>query len=178
MKIVLKALQDQVVVLTGATSGIGLATARMAGIKGARLVLAARSGDALNKLVKEIIDGGGSAVSVIADVSKEEETESIAATAMEAYGCIDTWINNAGTGLYGRVEAVPVEDMRKLFEVNFWSVVYGSREAIKHLRASGGAIINLGSEVSERAVPLQGIYSASKHAIKGFTEALRMELAL
>jgi len=177
MKVILKPLQDQVVVLTGATSGIGLATARMAADGGARLVLAARSGDALDQLVEEIRVAGGTAVGVVADVSKEADNAAIAAKAIETFGGFDTWINNAGTGLYGRVDSVPVADMRKLFEVNFWGLVYGSREAARHLKSStGGAIINLGSEVSERAVPLQGIYSASKHAIKGFTQALRMEL--
>jgi len=177
MKITLKPLQDQVVVITGATSGIGLATARMAAERGARLVLAARSEGALGQLVQEIEASGGTAVSVVADVAQEADSASIAAKAQEAFGGFDTWINNAGTGLYGRVDSVSIEDMRKLFDVNFWGVVYGSREAARHLKQSGGgAIINLGSEVSERSVPLQGIYSASKHAIKGFTEALRMEL--
>ncbi len=177
MKVTLKPLANQVVVITGATSGIGLATARSAATQGARLVLAARSEAALGQLVQEITVAGGKAISVVADVAKEADSTAIAAAAQQAFGGFDTWINNAGTGMYGRVDSVSIEDMRKLFEVNFWGVVYGSREAARHLKQSGGgAIINLGSEVSERSVPLQGIYAASKHAIKGFTEALRMEL--
>ncbi len=107
----------------------------------------------------------------------EASSAAIAAKAQDAFGGFDTWVNNAGTGVYGRVDEVSIADMRQAFEVNYWGLVYGSLEAVRHLKASGGgAIINLGSEVSERAVPLQGAYSATKFAIKGFTEALRMEL--
>ena len=139
-------------------------------------MLAARSERALGQLVEEITAAGGSAVAVTADVAVEADSAKIAAATQQAFGGFDTWINNAGTGIYGRVEEVSIADMRRLFDVNFWGIVYGSREAARHLKQSGGAIINLGSEVSERAVPLQGVYSATKHAIKGFTEALRMEL--
>lgn len=177
MKVMLKPLREQVIVITGATSGIGLATARMAARAGARLVLAARSEGALDQLVHEITSAGGSAVPVTADIAREESSGAIAAKAKEAFGGFDTWINNAGTGVYGRMEEVSIADMRQAFEVNYWGLVYGSREAAKQLKQSGGgAIINLGSEVSERSVPLQGAYSATKFAIKGFTEALRMEL--
>ncbi len=177
MNVPLKALRDQTVVITGASSGIGLVTARMAAKRGARVVLAARSGDALATLAAEIGQAGGTASAVVADVSTEDGIEAISRHAIEAFGGYDTWVNNAGVGLYGAMETVSEADMRALFETNFWSVVHGSRTALAHLRQrGGGALINLGSEVSERAVPLQGIYCASKHAIKGFTEALRMEL--
>jgi hypothetical protein len=89
---------------------------------------------------------------------------------------IDTWVNDAGASIYGRIEEVSIEDAKRLFDTNFWGVVYGSRVAIEHLRRTGGALINLGSVVSDRAIPLQGMYSASKHAVKGFTDTLRMEL--
>jgi short-subunit dehydrogenase len=102
--------------------------------------------------------------------------EALAATAIEEFGSLDTWVNNAGVSFYGRLTDVAIEDMRRLFEVNFWGTVYGSRAAVARLRGSGGALINLGSIVSDRAIPLQGTYSASKQAIKGFTDALRMEL--
>ena len=176
MNVTLKPLDEQVLVITGATSGIGLTTARIAARRGASVVLAARSADALKQLAEEIVREGGHAIPVVADVSREADVRAIAEQALAAYGRIDSWVNNAGVGLYGRTEEVSVEDMRRLFETNFWGVVYGSREALRHLKQSGGAIINVGSEVSERSVPLQGMYCASKHAIKGFTEALRMEL--
>ena len=177
MKPKLKPLAEQVVVVTGASSGIGLATARMAADRGAKLVLAARSEGALKSLVDEITGAGGRAVCVVADVGREQDVRAIAEKAVAEFGGFDTWVNDAGTGIYGRIEEVSVDDMRHLFETNFWSQVYGSRIAVEHLRArGGGALINVGSEVSERAVPLQGVYCATKHAVKGVTEALRMEL--
>src|SRR5205085_683369 len=81
-----------------------------------------------------------------------------------------------GVAIYGRLEEVSDEDNRRLFDTNFWGVVYGSITALRHLRREGGALINLGSEVSEAVIPLQGMYSASKHAVKGFTDALRIEV--
>lgn len=176
MKIRLKRVGDQVIVITGASSGIGLATARMAARRGARLVLAARDGDALRQLVDEIRSRGREAVSVEADVGSESDVRRIGDEAVRAFGGFDTWVNNAGVSIYGRALDVSIDDMRRLFETNFWGVVYGSRVACEQLRRRGGALINLGSEVSDKAVPLQGIYSASKHAVKGWTDALRMEL--
>jgi short-subunit dehydrogenase len=113
---------------------------------------------------------------VVADVGKEKDVRNIAAQALKRFDRFDTWINNAGVSIYGRIEQIPVEDQRKLFETNFWGVVYGSIVAVEHLKQHGGALINLGSEVSDVAIPLQGIYSASKHAVKGFTDSLRLEL--
>src|SRR5213076_34618 len=94
------------------------------------------------------------------------------------FGGFDTWVNNAGVSVYGRIEQVPIEDLRKIFETNFWGVVYGSRIAMEQMKntGGGGALINIGSTLSDRAIPLQGMYSASKHAVKGFTDALRIEL--
>lgn len=180
MGIRLKHLEDQVVVITGATSGIGLSTARMAADRGARLVVSARNEDTLIQLVEELRQRGTEAVHAVADVGDPAQVHGIAETAFEHFGGFDTWINNAGVSVYGYMLDVPLEDHRKLFETNFWGVVHGSLEAARYLSTRtaghGGAIINLGSLVSDRAIPIQGMYSASKHAIKGFTDALRMEL--
>jgi NAD(P)-dependent dehydrogenase (short-subunit alcohol dehydrogenase family) len=119
---------------------------------------------------------GGRASHVVADVSIRSDVEEIAAAAIRRHGRIDTWVNNAGTSIYGRLDEVDVEDQRRLFDVNYWGVVHGSLTAARFLRGSGGAIVNVGSVLSDRAIPLQGAYSAAKHAVKGFTDAFRMEL--
>lgn len=175
-KIRLKPLREQVIVVTGASSGIGLTTARLAAQQGARLVLAARSEGALRQLEEEINTAGGEALAVVADVGKEEDVRHIADAAVTRFGGFDTWVNDAGISIYGRLLDIPPEDHHRLIQTNLWGVVYGSTIAARHLRDKGGAIINLGSIVSDRAIPLQGMYSASKHAVKGFTDALRMEL--
>lgn len=176
MKPNLKPLRDQVIVITGAGSGIGAATARMAASRGARVVLAGRQEEALQQVAQEIGQDGGTAICVAADVGVQDDHERILAQAVERFGRVDTWVNNAGVSIYGTLEEVPIEDQRKLFETDYWGVVYGSLTAVRHMKSSGGAIINVGSEVSDRAVPLQGAYSAAKHAVKGYTDALRMEL--
>jgi short-subunit dehydrogenase len=103
--------------------------------------------------------------------------ELLAQRAVDEFGGLDTWVNNAGIGIYGRLEDVSMADKRRLFDVNFWGVVNGCKAAVRTMRQhGGGAIINIGSVESERAMPLHGVYAASKHAVKAYTEALRMEL--
>lgn len=172
----LKKLADQVVVITGASSGIGLATAEAAAEQGARVVLAARSERTLNDTVKKINASGGQAVAVPCDVSDRKQVDRLAEQAVSRFGRIDTWVNVAGLGLYGRLDEVSDEDSRRLFDVNFWGVVNGSLAALPRLKEKGGALINVGSEVSESYAPLLGMYTASKHAVKGFTDALRVEV--
>jgi short-subunit dehydrogenase len=176
MTVRLKRVEDQVIVLTGASSGIGLATAHAAAARGARLVLVSRNDAALQQAARECNDMGGRAIPVVADVARREDLEHVARVAVETFGGFDTWINNAGLSVYGTLERIPLEDHRRLIDVNYWGVVHGSLIAARHLRARGGAIINTGSVVSDRAVPLQGPYSASKFAVKAFTDTLRMEL--
>ncbi|QVL30824.1 SDR family NAD(P)-dependent oxidoreductase [Telmatocola sphagniphila] len=173
MSVKLKKLADQVIVITGASSGIGLMTAEAAAKGGAKLVLAARSGQALENIVARL---GSEAIAVTCDVSDPQQVQQLAEKAIARFGRIDTWINNAGLGLYGRLDETNEDDDRKLFDINFWGVVHGSRAALPHLRKNGGALINVGSEVSESYTPLLGMYTASKHAVKGFTDALRVEV--
>jgi len=172
----LKAIKDQVIVITGASSGIGLATALTAAKQGARVVLAARTEQALIDAVEQIRRDGGEAVHIVADVADRDQVQKIAEYAVVNYGHIDTWVNDAGVAIYGRLDEVSDEDSRRLFETNFWGVVYGSLVALPFLEQSHGALINVGSEVSEACVPLLGMYTASKHAVKGFTDSLRVEI--
>ena len=178
MKSPLKPLAAQVVVLTGATSGIGLATARKLSAEGAALVLVARNEAALRALADELKAKGRRAEFVVADVGDEGQLRHAAQKADAAFGGFDTWINDAGISIFGTIEDTPLEDQRKLFDTNYWGVVHGSKIAAEHLKArkGGGAIINVGSVLGDFPIPIQGVYSASKHAVKGFTNALRMEL--
>ena len=172
----LKRLKDQTIVITGASSGIGLATARLAAQRGARVVLSSRNEADLRRVTDEITSAGGRATFVVADVSNPDELDAVAAAAVAEFGHIDTWINNAGISVYGKLDEVPLEDKRRVFDVNFWGMVHGCRTALRYLRTRGGVIINIGSIASDIALPLQGIYSASKHAVRGYTDALRMEI--
>lgn len=172
----LKALEEQVLVITGATSGIGLATARAAAQRGARLVLVARNKDALQRLGDELRAQGARVLTLVADVGDQDEVRRIDQAVEEQFGGFDTWINNAAVSMYGPLLDVPIEDERQLFETNYWGMVHGSRVAAERLRNRGGAIINVASTNADTSAPLQGTYSASEHAIKGYTDALRMEL--
>lgn len=171
-----KALSDQTIVITGASSGIGLATAFLAAKKGANVVLAARNGEALDEAVKKIAKEGGKAFALTIDVSNENEMNNLKNKVIEKYGSIDTWINSAGTSIYGYLLDSDLEEEKKIFEINFWGARIGSILAVEAMKDKGGVLINLGSEVSVAAQPLLGIYSASKHALKVYTEALRSEL--
>jgi short-subunit dehydrogenase len=175
----LKPLAEQVILITGASSGIGLATAKLAAERGAKVVLVARTREALAQAVDEIKQAGGEAVLAVADVAEKQELEAAAAIAIDRFGRIDTWVNNAGVGIMGTIEEVSDADKRQLFEIDFWGVVNGSEVAVRHLKMhDGGALINIGSVLSDTAFPMQGIYSAAKHAVKGFTDALRAELLM
>ena len=176
MGVKLKSLDQQVMVITGASSGIGLATAMAAAHQGASVVLAARSGETLDDIVGDINAAGGQAIAMQVDVANPAQVHQLAARAIERFGRIDTWVNGAGVSIYGRLDEVAERDSRRLFDTNFWGVVNGSLAALPHLRRHGGALINVGSEASEAAIPLQAMYSASKHAVKGFTDGLRLEL--
>ena len=171
-----KPLKEQVIVITGASSGIGLATARMASERGAKVVLVARTGEALAAEQARIEGRGGHAIHVVADVGSRAAVQDAADRAVAAFGGFDTWVNVAGITMYGKLSEVSEDDCERLMRTNFWGTFHGSLVAVEHLKNKGGSLVNVGSVASDVAFPLQGMYVASKHAVKGFTDALRMEL--
>jgi len=174
----LKPLAQQVIVITGASSGHGLATARKAATAGARVMLAARDETALSAACGQIESAGGSAAYTVCDVGSESDVERLAAATIERWGGFDTWVNNAGVGVYAEALDISTEEHRQVFETNYWGVVHGSLAAVRHLKdkPDGGALINVGSVNGDMGGPLLSAYNASKHAVKGFTDSLRIEL--
>lgn len=174
----LKPLSNQVIVITGATSGIGLATARRAAHAGACVFLIARGEKDLQTLCDEIQSEGGRCAWAAADVADPQALKDAADKCRRVFGRFDTWVNNAGVSIYGPIRDTTLEDQRRLFDTNYWGVVNGSTIAADELRGhvAGGAIVNVGSVLTDAAGALQGTFSASKQAVKGFTNALRMEL--
>jgi short-subunit dehydrogenase len=172
----LKPLNEQTIVVTGASSGIGLTIAKRAAAAGARVMLSSRNEAALREACEQIRAQGGEADYCVADVGVRDDVRRLTETAIERFGGFDTWVNDAGIGVYARLEEISDEDHERLFQTNYWGVVYGSTEALKHLKSRGGALINIGSIASEMPSPLLSAYAASKHAVKGFTDSLRQEL--
>ena len=168
-------IHEQIAVVTGASQGIGRATTLLLADRGASVVAAARNEEALDALATE---AGGRVEPIVADVADAAQVERVAQQAVDRFGRIDTWINNAAVSVYASVEQLEPDEMERVVAVNLLGVMYGSRVAIPHLRrAGGGAIVNVGSALSDRAIPLQSAYVASKHGVAGFSEALRLELA-
>jgi short-subunit dehydrogenase len=176
MQLTLKPLGEQVIVITGASSGIGLVTAKEAAKRGARVVLAARNDDDLAEATQAIRDRGGRATHHVCDVSDAQQVEQLGSHALTEFGRIDTWVNNAAVSVHGRATEIPLDELRRQFDVNYWGQVHGMLTAVEHLRAKGGALINVASALADRAIPLQANYCATEHAIKAFGDSLRMEL--
>lgn len=173
----MKPLNEQVVVITGASSGIGRATAVEFGRRGASVVLAARNEVALRETARQVEEAGGRAHVTLADVAEWPQVERLAMEAADTFGAIDTWVNNASVAEYATLEDITVEEIDRLVQVILLGAIYGSKAALPHLkRAGGGTIINVGSILSKRSVPLLSIYDAGKHGVKGFTQALRLEM--
>ena len=173
----LKSIEEQVVVLMGASSGIGRETALRFARRGAKVVVSARGEEGLDSLVEEIQAEGGEAISVPADTSKFEQVKAVADRAVQEYGRLDTWVHLAAVGLFATFEQTTPEEFERVIDVNLMGQVYGAMAALPHIkREGGGALIHVSSMGAKRSIPLQSAYCASKHGIDGFLESLRLEL--
>ena len=169
--------KDTVVVITGASSGIGRATAHEFARRGACLVLAARREPMLREVEQECVELGGTAMSVRTDVRHEDEVERLAADAVAQFGRIDVWFNNAGVGVFGRFEDIPTDAWRGVVETNLFGCVFGAKAALQRFRAQGhGVLINNASIAGRFGHPDSAAYATSKFAIRGLSESLRQEL--
>jgi short-subunit dehydrogenase len=171
-------LSGRVAVITGASSGIGLAIAQQLAREGVAVVLGARRADRLAAAVQAIRDAGGRADSVVMDVTSEPDMQRLVAHALDAFGGLDIMVCNAGFGYYGTVEQTPASTMRRMMDVNFMGTFYGAAAALPVFRAKGhGHLILISSIVGKRGIPLMSGYTATKAAQAGFAESLRSELA-
>jgi NADP-dependent 3-hydroxy acid dehydrogenase YdfG len=170
-------LRDAVVVITGASSGIGREAAAQFAEEGARLVLAARDGEALEEVAAICRARGVDAIGVPTDVADERSVEALRDAAVDRFGRIDVWVNDAGVYMMGSVESTPSEAYERLFETNLLGVVHGARAALGEFRKRGsGVLINVGSLAGKVAYANASAYCASQHAVHAFTESLRQEL--
>jgi NAD(P)-dependent dehydrogenase (short-subunit alcohol dehydrogenase family) len=172
----LNPVSDQVVVVMGASSGIGRATALRFAEQGAKVVVAARGEPGLKSLVAEIEAAGGAATAVVADVTDPAQVKAVADRAVAEYGRLDTWVHMAGVLLVAGFDDTTAEEFARVLQVNLLGQVHGAKAALPHLRRDGGAFISMSSMGSQRGIPLQTAYCSSKHGIDGFFEALRVEL--
>lgn len=170
-------LSDQVIVITGASSGIGRETAIEFGLQGASVVLAARNPDALNEVANEIQRLGGTPFVAVTDVAEWNQVNRLAQQTVERFGRIDTWINNAAVMEHATVEQTTFDEAERIIRVNLLGQIAGTKAALPQFMEQGyGTIINVSSVLGFRSVPLLSIYCATKHGVNGFTESLRMEL--
>ena len=173
----LKSIDQQVVVIVGASSGIGRSAALAFAKRGAKVAVAARNQKGLNSLVEEIARSGGEAIAIPADVADFEQVREIAQQTAEAFGGIDTWVHNAAAGMVAPFDDVTIEEFRRVIDVTLMGQVYGAKVAIPYLKRSGqGSFISISSMEGRRALPLQSAYSTAKHGVEGFIESLRVEL--
>jgi short-subunit dehydrogenase len=171
-------MPHSIVAITGASAGIGRATAERLARSGAAVVVAARRRDRLETLVREISTAGGKALAVVADVTREEDMQRLVRSTLQRFGGLDVMICNAGFGVEGSADDVSSEHMRKLIDVNYLGTFYAARAALPEFRSRGrGHLILVSSIVGKRGVPHMGAYSATKFAQVGLAECLRAEFA-
>ena len=171
-----KPLSEQVVVVTGASTGLGRAIARGAGGRGAKVVVAARNDEALDHAVAEIEQAGSEALAVQTDVAELEQVRALVARAVERFGRIDTFVANAMVTVYSEAEKLEPDELRRVVDVNFYGVVHGFWAALPSLRESRGTFLHVSSALAYRAIPLQSAYCSSKAACRSFLESARVEL--
>ena len=173
----LKPLHDQVVVLMGASSGIGREAAKRFAARGARVIVSARGAEGLDTLVAEIRSAGGTGTAVPADVTDSAAVDAVAAQAVSEHGRLDTWIHLAAVGLWASFEDTTIEEFRQVIDVDLMGQIHGAKAALPHLRREGrGALVHVTSLEARRAFPFHTAYAAAKHGVDGFLEALRVEL--
>jgi NAD(P)-dependent dehydrogenase (short-subunit alcohol dehydrogenase family) len=166
-----------VVVVTGASSGVGRATVRAFARRGASVGLIARGREGLEAAAKDVESEGGRALVLSADVAESEKVEEAASRAEEELGPIDVWVNNAMTSVFAPFTAISAEEFRRVTEVTYLGVVHGTMAALRRMRPrNAGSIVQVGSALAYRSIPLQTAYCGAKHAIRGFTDSLRCEL--
>jgi NAD(P)-dependent dehydrogenase (short-subunit alcohol dehydrogenase family) len=171
-----KPLADQVIVVTGASSGLGRAVARMAGARGARVVVTARTGESLDTCVREIEAAGSQALAVTADCAVQDEVQQVVEQAVDRFGRIDSYVANAIVTVYAETYRYEPDELRRIMDVNFFGQVYGYWAALPHLRESRGTFVSVNSALAYRGIPLQGGYCASKAALRAFFESARVEI--
>src|SRR4028118_1597180 len=173
----LKPINQQVVAVVGASSGIGRESALQFAKRGAKLVVSARSESKLASLVDEIRRFGGEATGVVADVSVFEQVKAIADRTVEVYGRLDTWVHVSAVGIFATFDNTTPEEFKRVIDVSLMGQVYGAMAALPHLKREGrGALIHISSMEGVRSLPYQSAYSAAKHGVEGFLEAMRVEL--
>ncbi len=170
-----KPLREQVILVTGASSGLGRAVARLAGARGAKVVVTARNQEALGNCVGEIEQAGSEALAVPADVTDQAQVQAVVDAAVERFGRIDTYVANAIVTVYSEVDRLEPDELRRVWEVNFFGVVYGYWAALPHLRASRGTFLHVSSALAYRGIPLQAAYCSSKAGLRAFLESARVE---
>jgi NAD(P)-dependent dehydrogenase (short-subunit alcohol dehydrogenase family) len=170
-----KPVSEQVVVVTGASSGLGRAIARAAAERGAKVVVTGRNEEALSNCVSEIERAGSEGLSVPADCTEQDQVELVAAQAIERFGRIDTYVANAIVTVYSEAERLTPEELRRVMDVNFFGTVYGYWASLPHLRASKGTFLHISSALAYRGIPLQAAYCSSKAGLRAFFESARVE---